>query len=96
MPRDVLSLLAESMLNYGPSNIFCAALVFTDSFAIHLRDKFFQLAWMLKIFHYVAVHIPAGERRCAGIASGVGRRNATRRHFALWIGSCLEAEVFVA
>ena len=45
----VSSLLAESMLNYGPLNIFCAALVFTDSFAIHLRDKFFQFAWMLKI-----------------------------------------------
>jgi hypothetical protein len=36
---------------------------------------------LVPIIQYVTVHIAAGERYCARIASGMGR-NATRGHFA--------------
>lgn len=94
MPEDFLvsSLLAESMLNYGPLNIFCAALVFTDSFAIHLRDKFFQFAWMLKISYLLFSASQSISLLAKDIVLGSHRAWVATRLVVtlLWICSCLE------
>lgn len=94
MPGDFLvsSLLAESILNYGPLNIFCAALVFTDSFAIHLHDKFFQLAWMLKISYMLFNASHSTSLLAKDVVMGSHRAWVATRLVVtlLWIFSCLE------
>jgi hypothetical protein len=41
--------LRNSTYNYGPLNIFCSALILTDSSAIHRRDLVYRIAWLVKI-----------------------------------------------
>jgi len=40
--------LSNVLVNYGPLNIFCAALVATDSSAIHRRNLIYRAAGLLK------------------------------------------------
>jgi hypothetical protein len=45
--------LIQSPIDYGPLNIFTAALLATDTSAIHLRSPLFQLAWVVKLLYPV-------------------------------------------
>jgi hypothetical protein len=49
--RPNYSALMQSTIDYGPLNIFTAALLATDSSAIHLRSPLFQIAWGVKLLY---------------------------------------------
>jgi hypothetical protein len=86
------SALMEPSFNYGPVNIFCAALVATDSSAIHMRNYVFRLAWTAKISYLLFTVSVASAGLASDLFSGISRIWTLTRLIAslLWLGKCLE------
>jgi hypothetical protein len=50
-----IAIILDSTVGYGPVKIFAAALLATDSSAIHLRNTVFRVAWTVKFVYLLFI-----------------------------------------
>jgi hypothetical protein len=79
-------------VDYGPLNIFSAALVLTDSSAIHMRSLVFRFAWIIKFAYLLFSASLSGIILVSGRVGGVHRIWVMVRlvFTGLWIYSCAD------